>query len=83
MAILKIFTMNGCAHCTALKEKLVEESIEFDEYNIDSSEGRRLVEKFNLRAYPTVLIVKDNKIVHAQEGFNMQENTRAWLDTFQ
>lgn len=82
MANLKVFTMDGCSHCDVLKERLRKESVEHDEININTTEGHILATKFHLRAYPTVMVVIDNIIVHAQEGFDMRANIKDWLEQF-
>jgi len=52
-----IFSINGCRPCEALKERLKEEGIEFEEKKIKTIED---LKKIEYREFPTVEIVGDN-----------------------
>jgi len=83
MVTIKLFTMPNCSHCISLKAKLDNENIDYDDYDIDKPEVRKYVNKFHLTAYPTIIIVKNNKIIHAQAGFNEKLDTKEWLKSFE
>jgi len=51
-----IFSINGCKPCEALKEKLREEGIEFEERKIETIDE---LKKIEYREFPTVEIIDD------------------------
>jgi len=48
-----IFSLNGCKPCESLKERLIEEGIEFEEKRIETIED---LKKIEYREFPTVEI---------------------------
>jgi len=59
--MLKLFTSEHCPPCKVMKEWLKLKGIEFEEINIDTEEGMREAEKYEIQAVPT--LVKDDKII--------------------
>jgi len=60
---LAIFTLNGCSHCTELKNKLREQSIFFHDIEITKNRElwEKIVEQTGEDILPTVFIQTDDE----------------------
>lgn len=60
---LAIFTLNGCAHCTELKNKLREQSIFFHDIEIGKNRDlwKKIVSQTGYDILPTVFIQTDEE----------------------
>jgi glutaredoxin len=62
MTKIKIFTLHNCMFCNKLKDRLDEESIEYDDYNIDINQNKlvfeKIVERTSSENVPTVIVGK-------------------------
>jgi glutaredoxin len=56
-----IFTLNGCSHCTTLKNALTEQSISYSEIEIGQNQKvwNQIVEQTGHNTLPTVFIKKE------------------------
>lgn len=57
---ISVFSMKGCPHCDNLKNKLIENNIEFVEIDIDENEllYERFSKKVNNEFLPAILVGK-------------------------
>lgn len=58
MKIIKVFS-ESCGPCKVLEKNLAEAGIEHESVNVDSEEGDLIVDKYKIRAVPTLLIVDE------------------------
>ncbi len=69
-----VFESDLCAYCKALKptiEKLKEEGYNIEE--IDVNKNKDLAEKFGVRYLPTVIYIKDGKVIDYVIGLKPEE----------
>ena len=59
MKLIKIYSKT-CGPCKVLEKNLVESGVEYDSVDVASEEGEDIVEKYGVRAVPTLLLVSDN-----------------------
>lgn len=64
------FSMASCGFCQLFKAHLKETGAEHTEYSIDTEEGSRLAEKWDVNSFPTLFFVKDGIILDVQVGFD-------------
>ena len=72
---LRLFTAKWCGPCqrlkVLLKDKQVQELIKLYEYkalDVDKKENEELMEKYGVRSVPTLVFLKDGKIIHKNVG---------------
>lgn len=73
----------GCGPCQALKpvvEEIAQEHTEIAVYAINCDEGKPIAEKFNIMAAPTLLFIKDSKVVKKTLGFKSKESINTVID---
>ena len=74
----------GCANCISLLpilNKLVGARTDCELHHIEvSEETMPLVEKFEVVAVPTILIMYDQEVVSKCRGFQPEEILELWLD---
>jgi len=82
--VLVDFWADWCPPCRALTpvlERLAEECRgEFLLAKVEADENMRLAGRYQLRGFPTVLLVRDGEVVDRFSGFRPPEAVRAWLD---
>ena len=59
MKLIKIYSKT-CGPCKVLEKNLVESGVDYDSVDVASEEGEDIVEKYGVRAVPTLLLVDDN-----------------------
>lgn len=59
MKLIKVFSKT-CGPCKVLDKNLKESGVEYDSVDIESDEGDNLIEKYNIRNVPTLLLVSDD-----------------------
>ena len=59
MKLIKIYSKT-CGPCKVLEKNLVESGVNYDSVDVASEEGEDIVEKYGVRAVPTLLLVDDN-----------------------
>ena len=59
MKLIKVYSKT-CGPCKVLEKNLVESGIQYDSIDIASDEGDEIVDKYNIRNVPTLLLVDDN-----------------------
>lgn len=59
MRLIKIYSKT-CGPCKVLEKNLVESGVDYDSVDVASEEGEDIVEKYGVRAVPTLLLVDDN-----------------------
>lgn len=59
MKLIKIYSKT-CGPCKVLEKNLVESGVEYDSVDVTSEEGEDIVEKYGVRAVPTLLLIDDN-----------------------
>ena len=59
MKLVKVFSKT-CGPCKVLDKNLKESGVEYDSVDIESDEGDNLIEKYNIRNVPTLLLVSDD-----------------------
>ena len=59
MKLIKIYS-KACGPCKVLEKNLVESGVKYDSVDVASEEGEDIVEKYGVRAVPTLLLVDDN-----------------------
>ena len=83
---LVFFSMNGCGHCEDLKpvwDLLVNNhgDNQFVEIKkVIAQENPKIVEKYNIQAFPTILALKDGKLNHKYDGDRSYEDLVLFLD---
>jgi len=74
MIKLVSFTMPGCSFCQkqkpVLDEIIKELDIEIERISTENEKARNHAEKYNVRSFPTLFIIKDNTIVDVIIGYN-------------
>lgn len=62
--MILLFTAKWCGHCKPLKDKLVEENIEFTSIDIedDKPSTEEYLQLYNIKSLPTTIIIRDNEI---------------------
>ena len=64
--VLYYFTMNGCPYCTNFNshwDSVVKEFPKIKTIKIERHDNPKIIEKFNVSSYPTILLVSGNKNV--------------------
>ena len=76
MVDLKVFTLEGCSHCVQLLNYLEENNIKFERLDLldDNDKTEKLIKKFNIKNFPTLFFVKDNKIKDIKIGFDKEKD---------
>lgn len=59
MKLIKVYSKT-CGPCKVLEKNLIESGIQYDSVDIASDEGDEIVDKYNIRNVPTLLLVDDN-----------------------
>ena len=59
MKLIKIYSKT-CGPCTVLDKNLIETAVKYDSVYVISEEGKDMVEKYGVRAIPTLLLLDDN-----------------------
>ena len=59
MKLIKLYS-NSCGPCKVLENNLKQANIEHENVLVTSDKGEELVEKYNVRNIPTLLLLDDN-----------------------
>lgn len=59
MKLIKLYS-NSCGPCKVLENNLKQANIEHENVLVASDKGEELVEKYNVRNIPTLLLLDDN-----------------------
>lgn len=62
MKLLKIYS-DTCGPCKVLEKNLQLANIEHESFNISSEQGEEIVDKYDVRAVPTLILLNDNNEV--------------------
>lgn len=80
MRVLKIYSRT-CGPCKVLENNLRKSKIKYDNINIDSEEGEKLIEKYSIKSIPTLLLIDDNDIlISKHSGVLTVEGIKAFIN---
>lgn len=74
------FTTETCSACHRIKEYLKEEMDVIYTEIVLSDETRSLFQENKVKSAPTILFLKDEVLVHRQEGFLTKAKFLAWYE---
>ena len=77
------FFANWCGPCKMLSpivEELAKERTDVEFYKVDVDECEQLPAEFGIRSIPTIVIIKDNKLLKANVGFAPKEVLSKLID---
>ena len=63
MSEVIVLSSDTCSFCEVMKKRLEEMGVKYREVKIESGEGKRLVEEYDIRALPATIIRKEKKEV--------------------
>ncbi|MEB3638698.1 thioredoxin domain-containing protein, partial [Enterococcus faecalis] len=78
------FTFSSISICKmlgAVLEKVAPE-YDFDILKIDIDENVKLAEEYEVTVVPTLLFVKDGKIIHRESGFFSKDKFKSLIDVY-
>lgn len=79
------FWRGSCGWCVKLKPELEALETEMgDKINIVSmhaSEGSELMEQYNLRGVPAMLLYKDGEVIGQTTGYRSHDKLKSWVNT--
>ena len=79
MKLIKIYSKT-CGPCKVLEKNLKESGVKYDNVDITSKEGETLVEKYNIRTVPTLLLIDDNgSIIKKHIGILNVEDIKSFI----
>ena len=73
------FYSKWCTHCRNLEKKLAlidlakDKPCEFNIYSIKAENSLKILQKFQIRVYPSLLFLKNGKVISFFEGDKSQE----------
>lgn len=79
MKLIKLYS-DTCGPCKVLENNLKKSKIEYDSVNITSKEGEELIEKYDIKAIPTLLLIDDNGLVSKCTGILTVEGIKAFVN---
>ena len=80
MKLIKLYS-DTCGPCKALENNLIKSKIKYDNVNIDSEEGEKLIEKYSIKSIPTLLLIDDNDIlISKHSGVLTVEGIKAFIN---
>lgn len=73
MRLVKIYSKT-CGPCKVLERNLKQSKVHYDSIDINTTEGEEYVDKYNVRAIPTLLLIDDNdNLVNSVTGVINEE----------
>ena len=69
-----------CKMLSPIVHELAEEMPEVKFFKVDVDENEELVEMFGIEAMPTLIVLKDGKVVNKSVGFKPKANVKALLN---
>lgn len=80
MKLIKLYS-DTCGPCKVLENNLRKSKIKYDNVNIDSEEGEKLIEKYDIKAVPTLLLIEDNgTLISKHSGILTIEGIKAFVN---
>lgn len=79
MKLLKIYS-DTCGPCKVLEKNLQLANIEHESLNISSEQGEEIVDKYKVRAVPTLILLNDNnEVVKKHTGVMNIEDLKKFI----
>ena len=79
MKLLKIYS-DTCGPCKVLEKNLQLANIEYESFNIASEQGEEIVDKYDIRAVPTLILLNDNnEVIKKHTGVMNIEDLRNFI----
>ena len=79
MKLIKIYSKT-CGPCKVLEKNLKESGVKYDNIDITSKEGETLVEQYNIRTVPTLLLIDDKgSIIKKHIGILNVEDIKSFI----
>ena len=79
MKLIKIYSKT-CGPCKVLEKNLKESGVKYDNVDITSKEGETLVEQYNIRTVPTLLLIDNNgSIIKKHIGILNVEDIKSFI----
>ena len=79
MKLLKIYS-DTCGPCKVLEKNLQLANIEHESFNIASEQGEEIVDKYDIRAVPTLILLNDNnEVIKKHTGVMNIEDLRNFI----
>ena len=79
MKLLKIYS-DTCGPCKVLEKNLQLANIEHESLNIFSEQGEEIVDKYDVRAVPTLILLDDNnEVIKKHTGVMNIEDLRNFI----
>lgn len=79
MKLLKIYS-DTCGPCKVLEKNLQLANIEHESLNISSEQGEEIVDKYDVRAVPTLILLNDNnEVVKKHTGVMNIEDLKKFI----
>lgn len=79
MKLLKIYS-DTCGPCKVLEKNLQLANIEHESFNISSEQGEEIVDKYDVRAVPTLILLNDNnEVVKKHTGVMNVEDLKKFI----
>ena len=79
MKLIKIYSKT-CGPCKVLEKNLKESGVKYDNVDITSKEGETLIEQYNIRTVPTLLLIDDNgSIIKKHIGILNVEDIKSFI----
>jgi len=76
--ILK-FSATWCQPCKMLAKSLEDVELPYALEEIDIDQHKEILEKFNVRGVPTMILVEDNDEIARFSGYKTPAEVNAWL----
>ena len=71
------FFATWCGPC-----KMLGAVLDFDILKIDIDENVKLAEEYEVMVVPTLLFIKDGKIIHRESGFFSKDKFKSLIDAY-
>lgn len=79
MKLLKIYS-DTCGPCKVLEKNLQLANIEHESLNISSEQGEEIVDKYDVRAVPTLILLNgNNEVVKKHTGVMNVEDLKKFI----